>query len=85
LIQCKGSVDKDELGWAAVRDVVAGTAAYQTQFPETTFSKVAITNQTFNDTAKNQARVNQVTLYDRTDLVKWLAQYPQRLSVISTM
>lgn len=85
LIQCKGSVGQDELGWAAVRDVVAGTAAYQIQFPETTFSKVAITNQTFNDTAKNQARVNQVTLYDRTDLVKWLAQYPQRLSVISTM
>lgn len=55
LIQCKSSMIEDvELGWEAVKDVVAGAAAYSAQYPGVTFSLVAVTNKRFNGTARSR-------------------------------
>lgn len=79
LIQCKSStVDGRELGWEAVKDVVAGSAAYAEKYPGVRFSLAAVTNRRFNGTARYQAKVNHVELHDLDDLEKWLAQNPVR-------
>ena len=79
LIQCKSSaVDGRELGWEAVKDVVAGTAAYAARFPGIKFSLAAVTNRRFNGTAHHQAKMNHVELHDFDDLEKLLAENPVR-------
>lgn len=76
IIQCKASSrEGNALGWQAVRDVVAGEAAYVAQYPGTTFKKVAVTNQHFNQTAIEQASLHDVTLIDRSALIELLANY----------
>jgi HJR/Mrr/RecB family endonuclease len=71
LLQCKSSKELDKrLGWDGVKDVVAGEAGYRMQYPGVQFQKLALTNQFFNETAKTQARLNNVLLLDKTDILK---------------
>lgn len=66
LLQCKSSKELDKrLGWEGVKDVVAGEAGYRNQHPGVQFQKLALTNQYFNATAKEQARLNNVQLMDK--------------------
>lgn len=83
LIQCKSSTRDRELGWEAVKDVVAGAANYRTQYPEVIFSLVAVTNRRFNATARAQAAANRVELIDIDGLSKKLAEYPVRMSELA--
>lgn len=66
LIQCKRS--KKPLGWDAIKEVVAGAAKYQHFYPTISFAKVAVTNHSFNTNSKEQARYNNVQLWERTEL-----------------
>ncbi|MBA3006464.1 MAG: restriction endonuclease [Proteobacteria bacterium] len=77
LIQCKSSslVDQ-ELGWEAVKDVTAGTAAYAARHSGVAFKKIAVTNQRFNGMASTQANLNHVELVDRDDLIQMLSEKP---------
>lgn len=77
LIQCKSSsVEGKELGWEAVKDVVAGAAGYAARFPGVRFSLVAVTNRRFNGTARAQAALNHVELIDFDGLVERLREKP---------
>jgi superfamily II DNA or RNA helicase len=77
LIQCKSSsVEGQQLGWEAVKDVVAGAAAYAARFPGVSFSLVAVTNRRFNGTARAQAAVNHVELIDFEGLAQRLREKP---------
>ena len=77
LIQAKSSsIEGQELGWEAVKDVVAGEAAYRGKHPRVSFTKYAATNQFFNDTARFQAEVNTVELVDQDALRKLLLRHP---------
>lgn len=79
LIQCKSSsVEGKELGWEAVKDVAAGMSAYAHRYPDVTFSMVAATNQQFNGSAQQQARVNSVALVDGDELERLLAAHPMK-------
>jgi len=51
-----------------VKDVVGGEAAFKEKHPGVTFAKYSVTNQFFNDDARYQAGVNNVTLVDQGDL-----------------
>ena len=77
LIQAKSSlIEGQELGWEAVRDVVAGEAFYRIQHPGVSFTKYAVTNQLFNGTARNQAAANHVGLLDQNELQELLSGHP---------
>lgn len=77
LIQCKSStVDGGELGWEAVKDVVAGAAGYAARFPDVRFSLAAVTNRRFNGMARAQAAVNHVELIDVDGLTERLIGKP---------
>ncbi|MBF0160072.1 MAG: restriction endonuclease [Magnetococcales bacterium] len=77
LIQCKSSsVDGRELGWDAVKEVVAGKAAYAACHPGVDFSLLAVTNRRFNGTARGQAQLNQVELIDGEGLAEYLKKHP---------
>ena len=52
------------MSWEAVKDVVAGAAAYERKHPGVVFDKVCATNQFFNGTAKKHAKLNEVALVD---------------------
>lgn len=69
--QCKHST-LHELGWDAVKEVAAGSPAYQARHPGVMFQKVAITNQRFNSTAIQQANTLGVKLIGRTELIDLL-------------
>jgi hypothetical protein len=85
LIQCKSSsVDGSELGWEAVKDVVAGSAAYAARHPGVRFSRVAVTNRRFNGTAREQARINRVELVDSDILAEHLNKQPIRRSELAS-
>lgn len=75
LLQCKTSVNP-EIGWDAIKEVVAGAVLYQARFFGTRFSKVAVTNQRFTQGAREQAKANRVNLVERDVLAGWLATYP---------
>lgn len=75
LIQCKSSKSA-ELGWDAVKEVVAGAAKYQARFRGTRFRKVAVTNQGFTSGAQEQAVANQVELVVRERLADLLKLHP---------
>jgi hypothetical protein len=78
-IQCKSSgIEGRGHGWEAVKDVSAGVAAYAQRYPGVTFSMVAITNQRFNNTAKQQAKVLNVELLEGDDLARLLTQHPMK-------
>jgi len=75
LIQCKTSSSPDqELGWDAVKEVVAGAAAYTARHPGIAFQKVACTNQRFNKAARTQALLNHVKLIDREVLARMMEE-----------
>lgn len=77
LIQAKSSsTEGKQLGWDAVKEVVAGELFYARQHPNVLFKKIAITNQFFNGTARDQAALNQVELIDQTGLGALLQRYP---------
>lgn len=79
LIQCKSSsVERQALGWEAVRDVVAGAAAYEAKHTGVDFRKVAVTNQRFNSVAREQAQLNGVDLVDCDELAEILIKHPVR-------
>lgn len=69
--QCKHST-QHELGWDAVKEVAAGSPAYQARHPGVIFERVAITNQRFNSTAINQANTLGVKLIGREELINLL-------------
>lgn len=75
LLQCKTSIHS-EIGWDAIKEVVAGAVRYQTRFFGTRFSKVAVTNQRFTSGARAQAEANRVTLVERDELARLLAAHP---------
>jgi hypothetical protein len=77
LIQCKTcSLDEAALSWDAVKEVVAGEAAYRMRHPGVSFKKVCITNQFFNSTAMTHAGLNNVELLNQTHLAEFLQQFP---------
>ena len=83
LVQCKASEAAKGIGWDAIKEVVAGTAAYERQFPHVRFSKVAVTNQFFNGNSIRQAEHNGVSLIDGGILTEWISQYPQPTKVLN--
>jgi HJR/Mrr/RecB family endonuclease len=73
LIQCKSSrTDGANLGWEAIKDVVTGEAKYKFEYPGVIFTKVAVTNQFFNDNARFHADLNKVRLVDQATLAEFL-------------
>src|SRR5262249_2431099 len=76
LIQCKSSTVDGSLGWDAIKDVVAGEAAYRARHPGICFKKVCITNQFFNENARRHAVLNNVELCDQRTIVDLMEQYP---------
>ncbi len=75
LLQCKSS-KATELGWDAIKEVSAGAARYQARFRGTRFRKVAVTNQSFNRGAVEQATANRVELVTRHRLEELLGSHP---------
>ena len=76
LIQCKSSRSGgSHLGWEAIKDVVTGEAKYKFEHPGVAFTKVAVTNQYFNDNARLHAELNQVRLVDQTVLAQLLNEH----------
>ncbi len=76
LIQCKSSrTDGTHLSWEAVKDVVTGEAKYRFEHPGVTFTKVAVTNQFFNENARLHAGLNHVRLVDQTILAQLLDKH----------
>lgn len=81
LIQCKSSsVEGRELGWEAVKDVVAGAARYAARYSGVCFSLFAVTNRRFNGVAKEQAAINNVELVDIDGLTEMLILNPIKRS-----
>jgi hypothetical protein len=77
LVQCKSStVDNEEMSWEAIKDVVAGEAAYRARHPGVDFRKACVTNQFFNANAVYQARMNGVDLFDQARLVGLMKTTP---------
>ncbi|OEZ29803.1 helicase SNF2 [Variovorax boronicumulans] len=78
-IQCKSSsIEGRGHGWEAVKDVSAGVAAYAQRYPNVKFAMVAVTNQRFNNTARQQAQVLGVELVEGDDLARLIAQHPMK-------
>lgn len=77
LIQCKSTSRQSQaLGWDAVKEVSAGAPAYQLRYPGINFRRVAVTNQTFNIAAQEQAKLLGVELWGRQQLLTCMNQYP---------
>lgn len=77
LVQCKSSsVDEGEVTWDAVKDVVAGEAAYRARFLGVEFAKACATNQYFNENAIRHAELNRVELYDQQRLLELMSAAP---------
>ena len=78
-IQCKSSgIEGRGHGWEAVKDVSAGVAAYAQRYPNVKFTMVAVTNQRFNDTARQQAQVLNVELIEGNDLASLVEKHPMK-------
>lgn len=79
LIQCKSSgVEGKEMGWEAVKDVSAGSAAYSARYPGVEFQLFAATNRRFNQSARQQASLLNVTLIEGCDLIDLLSKHPTK-------
>lgn len=77
LLQCKSSIVEDrELGWDGIKDVSAGGAIYAARFPGIKFTMAAVTNQRFNDNARQKAALLHVELVERPELEDLLAKHP---------
>jgi SNF2 family DNA or RNA helicase len=75
LLQCKSSKGV-EVGWDAIKEVTAGAARYQARYAGTRFRRLAVTNQSFNRGALEQAQANQVVLITRSQLAELLVCHP---------
>ncbi len=76
LIQCKSSgINSNQLGWDAIKEVTGGAAKYQMIHPSVKFSKVAITNQYFNTSAIEQAKLNHVRTIQREELIDMIEEH----------
>lgn len=76
LVQAKTSLEEGkQLGWEAVKDVVAGEAAYRAKHIGVSFEKFSVTNQLFNNDARRQAQHNNVKLFDQFKLSELLQKY----------
>lgn len=75
LLQCKTSKNS-QIGWDAIKEVVAGAVRYQARFSGTRFAKVAVTNQCFTCGAREQAEANRVHLVERDVLAVLLTTHP---------
>jgi superfamily II DNA or RNA helicase len=71
LVQCKHT-STAELGWDAVKEIAAGSPAYQARYPSIRFERVAMCNKKFNSTAREQASILGVRLIERPDIEKLL-------------
>lgn len=80
LIQCKTTASGKSLGWAGIKDVIAGATAYRLKHPGVKFRLAAATNATFNTSARQQAAVNGVELYEVSELVSLLERHPTNLA-----
>lgn len=80
LIQCKTTASGKSLGWAGIKDVIAGATAYRLKHPGIQFRLAAATNATFNSAARQQALVNGVELYEVDEVVGLLERYPVNLA-----
>ena len=69
--QCKFTT-QEVLGWDAVKEVAAGSPAYQIKHQGIYFEKVAVTNKRFNSTAIEQAQILGVKLIDRSEIIRLL-------------
>ncbi len=77
LIQCKASSNQCQaLGWGAIKDVSAGAKAYMAKHEAVRFTRIAVTNQRFNKSAKIQAALLGVRLIERQDLLALLDAHP---------
>lgn len=77
LIQCStSSEDGEQLEWGAIKDVVSGSSFYRERHPGINFVLAAATNNYFDASAKEQASMNNVHLYDRSDIMNMLAKTP---------
>jgi hypothetical protein len=77
LLQCKScGLDDASLSWDAVKEVVAGEAAYRLRHPGVIFEKICITNQSFNSTAQKHADLNNVELLGQPQLAALLDRFP---------
>lgn len=77
LIQCKSSsVQGKAHGWDAVKEVSAGSHAYEIKHNGIKFNKLAVTNQRFNSNAHCQAQSCNVGLLEAEDLARLLQKYP---------
>ena len=86
LIQCKScGADEAFLSWDAVKEVVAGEAAYQMRHPGVVFRKMCVTNQFFNGTAHVHAKLNTVDLLEKTHLGSLLATVPVTMLDVETL
>jgi hypothetical protein len=77
LLQCKTiSSDEASFGWEALKDVVAGEAAYRVRHPGVEFRKACIINHFFNGTAKMHAVLYDVELLDQSNVDGLLKDFP---------
>lgn len=84
LIQCKtSSAQERSLGWNAVRDVVAGAAAYEARHPAVRFQLVAAANCHFNEEAHRQASLNGVRLVPCADIAAMLGRHAVELGELA--
>ena len=81
LCQCKHTTQAT-LGWDAIKEIAAGSPAYEAQYPGIIFKKVAICNKQFNATAKQQATILKVHLIERDDISHILAKNPIKRIVL---
>jgi hypothetical protein len=77
LLQAKSSgTAEGRLNWEAVKDVVTGAAFYERQYKGVKFQKACVTNRFFNDGARENARLNDVEMFDQDRLSALLAESP---------
>jgi len=71
LCQCKHT-GSEEIGWDAVKEIAAGSPAYQVRYPMLRFQKMAITNRYFNQTAREQSTNLSIRLIERDNIITML-------------
>ena len=83
LLQCKSSINS-QVGWDAIKEVVAGAPVYQAMMPNVKLRRLAVTNQFFSESTRHRAQANQVHLVERTEIESLLAQHPVATDELET-
>ena len=81
LCQCKHT-SQATLGWDAIKEIYAGSPAYEAQHPGVIFKRVAICNKKFNEAAKKQATRLRVYLIERDEISQILTNKPIKRTVL---